>query len=577
MAKRTSRPSGVLGLYADHDPLSGEELLIAQQAARDSRVRSALTASTRPDMAGAPVTMMVHPLTYQQRVLRMWDAYALDPFFHRMVNRAVEFAANGSTFEMPGDESEESWLDRVVNWFGRRSSKAEREETFCNKWAETINVGVPNTIPGLQEIVRWACKHLLLSGMFVPAWELGTMRFGKQEFIVPIRLTCYPCSAVTLRRERSLFMEESVYLKLPKGSVVVPIREGEPRESTTMQSSDMQELPMVGDASRVGDTEAFALKFNWSPGDLVSYRVGPTVQTGQGVYPQPPFFGLLPQFIMRQKLFASDLAILDGVINYIMMWQIGDKDNPPQPPIVDMKTGAVLQNGTIAQVRKMIQEGRIGPAMELFVPYYVNLQVLQPDPKVLLNETKYIQSTIEIFQAFGIFFSRSATGSRERMERINITNFEEFLGSIRHHVSAFIGLLTSHIVELNAGKLTGVPIWSPNPLNTKTDAFIEALHALMKVGRVSIKTLLRHHGLDDAVELRRIAGDLAVDADDLTDANVPTSYVQKTVGPPDIAGEDPQTRITEEPVDPNVMKTSIPPTRQPGRPKGTKGKKTPLA
>jgi len=130
MAKRTSRPSGVLGLYADHDPLSGEELLIAQQAARDSRVRSALTASTRPDMAGAPVTMMVHPLTYQQRVLRMWDAYALDPFFHRMVNRAVEFAANGSTFEMPGDESEESWLDRVVNWFGRRSSKAEREETF---------------------------------------------------------------------------------------------------------------------------------------------------------------------------------------------------------------------------------------------------------------------------------------------------------------------------------------------------------------------------------------------------------------------------------------------------------------
>lgn len=1026
-------------LYSDIAQPTATDILAARQA------RQELLASTRGDMGGTHLTMLVHPRTYQQRAMRVWEAFSTDSFFARMVNRSIEFCANGAKWEVPSRLDEESWVEKVKKWMSRRKdAQVEREEDFWNTWADNLNAGVPNVLPGLNEITRWAVKHLLLSGMFVPAWELGEMRFGKQTFLVPTRFTCYPASAITLRRTNALFMEEEIFLKLPPGagSKTAYLTEGAPREASPVAttSSDQLSLPPLGKGKESADTEAFALKYGWTPGDLVTMRAGQLATTGQGIYPHPPFFALMPIFAMRQKLFASDLAILDSLINFILLWRVGDEKNPPKPPVRNA-AGDVVQDGTIAQVRKLIQEDRVGPALELFLPYYVNLEIKTPDTTALLSEAKYVQSTIEIFQCvrpdqlvttrrghipiaevqigdevlthrgrwrsvtkvfqrhhdgdlvglgtgtnrrawvtpehpvlmryrkkrpnwhstqkrwrvsvvqgvepsepewcaasgvedgdlillstdrqdyeesvpilklaadhaiesdgrlsltitgrhpggwrraeadvvdlkgldrktwlalntqepqsvkaiassvqhhllsvyrslhnlerrglavesaprgrpvgiehpmshsmpsevvvdpqlaeviglylaegcvarrwrngkrygeglifafhrketdlhhlvisvmkdrfglatsfsfdkpgrvyrgngrqiisqgntarlivhskiladtfaqeflcgaahkrvprwlreapravvagwvrglfkgdgckmtksekwqlgivsrelafqtvdalralgfrssiadyrpaknatgtkqvylisvskrgpsfdalmthgeipprpsaemwarvkkpivkqysglvfnleveedesytvdcqsyhncFGIFFARGAGGSRERMEKINVTNFEEFLAGIRGHVKSFYQLLAAHIVALNPGKLTQVPTWTPNPLNTKTEAFIQALSFLAKLGKVSFRTLAKYHGLDDSVELRRIAMELGTDTDDLFDANVPTSYVQQVTKPPDWGGTNPDEKT----------ETRMPPTKQPGRPK----------
>lgn len=558
------------GLYSDIPAVPGGRIAL-EAAAEETRER--LMASTRPDIGGAPINIMLTPQNYQQRVMRVWDAYSSDPLFHRLINRVVEFAANGAQWEVPAESTNDvSWLTKLKRWVTLRESKVEKEEEFWNAWAGQINLGVPNVLPGLNEVVRWCVKHVLLSGMFVPHWQIGEMKLGKQTYIVPTLMTCYPASAITLRRTSGLFMDEDVlYLRPVNQSTTM--MEGQfieaptflPRQQGT--PANMIDLPRMSRDSKIGASESFVLKHNWSPGDIVGIRRGQIQTTGAGIYPLPPFYSLLPQFVIRQKLFASDASILDGVINFIMHYRIGDKDHPPKPPQL-RPDGTILQDGTIAQVRKLIQDGRIGPAMELFTPYYVDLVIHMPKTETLLSDTKYGASATEIMGAFGIFFSRTTSGSRERMEKLNISGFEEFVHAIRGEVRAFFQLLAMHIMELNPGKLTVLPSWSPNPMNTKSEAFMQELYKLKQIGAISTRTLLRHHGLDDDVEIRRIAQELALDVDDLTNENVPLSYVQQAIQP-DTGGTQPTNGVepAQGPKKPKKVKTTaIPPTKQTGRP-----------
>lgn len=567
------KQESLASLYADVNQ-SGS----AMQVAAD-QTRERLLASTRPDFAGAPVNVYLTPQTYQQRVSQIWSAYGTDPLFGRLINRFVEFSANGSNWEVPAEPEDRSWIQLLKKWATSPERKIEREEDVWNLWATQINKGVPNVLPGLNEVVRWGVKHMLLSGMFVPHWKIGEMKLGKQTYLVPTEMTCYPGSAITLQRAEGLFLKENVYYYR---SMAAPqsVHEGTFLEApnflpfgsaptNSVQLPTMTELKVTK-----GTTESFCLKYNWSPGDLVSYRRGTVSVMGTGIYPTPPFHSLLPQFAIRQKLFAADAAVLDGLINFIMMYKIGDKDHPPRPAS-KRPDGTVIEPGTIETVRKMVQEGRIGPAMEMFVPYYVDLEMKVPDTTALLSDTKYGPSATEILQAFGIFFSRTQSGARERMEKVTLSGFEEFIAGIRFQIKAFLDLLAWHIVEINEGKLKTLPQWSPNPINTKSEQFIKELLELKKVGMISAKTLLRYVGVDDNVEVRRIVQELATDVDDVFQENVPVSYVQQSLQP-DSGGDDPPAPPApggppaggSRPPKPKVRKTTaIPPTKQPGRPR----------
>jgi hypothetical protein len=587
MAKKTD----VGTLYGDvAEPTATERA----EAARGGREQQ-LNASLRADQAGTPATALLHPFSYHQKVIRVWQAYETDPLFKRMIDRAVEFAINGSEWEVPAGSTDRSWLTRLNDWL-KIASGPEREEEFWNAWAGSVGYGapgvvnadVPGVLPGLDEVAKWCARHLLLSGMFVPHWEWGEYQHGKQKFVVPTRITCYPAAAITLLRKQSLFMEEDVYYRVPtamlpvlkgkKGAPIsVPVLEGQPIEAfgTTLAGTPGSiQLPAFGgDFTAVGQTEAVAIKFNFSPGDVVSFRRGQTTQTGQGVYPIVPFHALHPQFLIRQKLFASDLAILDGIINYLEVIKVGDKDHPPAPPKKNAK-GQVIQDGTLTTVRKIVEDGRAGLTQRLYIPYYVDLSIKMPDTNVLVSEKKYVQSTLEILSGFGILFAR-AQGSRERMEQINITNFEEFLASLRAHVRAFVQMLAMRIVSMNRDRLKAVPSWSLLPLNTKSAAFMEQLFQLAKIGRVSLRTLLRYHGINDQVELRRIAAEIGADVDDMVEANTPITYIQRTVLPPDYGGENRDVNPGGAPAQAPApgADTAVPAAGQPGRPKGSKNRR----
>jgi hypothetical protein len=321
-------------------------------------------------------------------------------------------------------------------------------------------------------------------------------------------------------------------------------------------------------------TEGFAIKYKWSPADNTALVYGRNVSVGQGLYPTPPFIGLCEILIMRRALTAADLAILDGIINFIIDWEIGDNTkiytspgkeslpNQPRPAKYD-SSGAKIEKSTIEMAKEMITSDTRGNVMQLFHPYYIKLNIKMPDTAVLLNTAKYTQSTVEVYQAFGILLSPA--DKRMDFAGINVQNFEELLENLRQkHIKRFWEALASEIIERNKGKLTVTPNMIFKPLNTKTEAFRQSLWNLMKIGKISTRSLLQAYGLDDRVEIQRIAQEILAGEKDLTDRQVPVSYVQSAKTPaPNVSSS----QLPENTSATQTQTTAITPLQQTGRPK----------
>ena len=135
--------------------------------------------SLRPDMAGTAINQLRNPFTYQQKVMKMWEAYATDPMFMRLVNRVVDFVAAGAHWENQEDPDTQegrrrSWPDKIKQRrTNRKEIQLDSEEHLWDAWSKAINRDQPNIPQGLTFITRWAARHCLLGGMFVPHWRWG--------------------------------------------------------------------------------------------------------------------------------------------------------------------------------------------------------------------------------------------------------------------------------------------------------------------------------------------------------------------------------------------------------------------
>lgn len=497
------------------------------------------------------------PLGYHAQVKKSWEMYEIDRTFRYLIDRCEDFAANGFEWEIPV-EQKMNWLVWLKQKLTNEETKEEKEHKFWNSWAATINKNVANVLPGIDEINKWIVKHFMLGCMAPLQWEWGTIEVDKEEYEVPVRMTIHNPLSIALDREQGVFTKEEMYLKLPLGkrkisetTKEVPVGLG----AFITKGQDWLPIPIMGTVEDA-HTEGFALKYKWSPGDNTALVYGRNVHVGQGLYPTPPFVGLFEILVLRRALIAADLAILDGVINFILDWEIGDatvlKDrsgketmpNQPRPAKYDAN-GAKIEKSSIEMAKEIITSDTRGNVMQLFHPYYYKLNIKMPDTAVLLNATKYIQSTVELYEAFGILMSPS--DKRMDFSGINTQNFEQMLDNLRlFHIRRFWEALATEMVKRNKDKLSVVPNMIFKPLNTKTESFLNGLLSLINRDKISWETLLQGYGLDKKVEAQRIAKELKSGEKALADAQVPVSFVQAKVKPAKVQGAAPIEEIEEE-------------------------------
>lgn len=508
------------------------------------------------------------PLGYHSQVKKSWEMYETDRLFRYLIDRCEDFAANGFEWEIPV-EQKMNWLEWLKLKLSNEPTKEETEHKVWNYFAANINKNVANVIPGIDEINKWIVKHFLLGCMAPLQWEWGLIKVDDVEYEVPIRMTIHNPMSIALDRKKGTFIEEEMWLKvaLSKDEKISESQKETPIGLGSFISKDQswRRIPLMGSDQ---DSEGFALKYKWTPGDNTALVYGRNVHVGQGLYPTPPFASLFDTLVMRRALVAADLAILDGVINFILDWEIGDntilKDrsgreampNQPRPAKYD-SSGKQIEKSTIEMAKEIITSDTRGNVMQLFHPYYYKLSIKMPDTAVLLNATKYIQSTVEVYEAFGILMSPA--DKRMDFSGINTQNFEQMLENMRlFHIRRFWEALASEIIERNKDKLSVVPNMIFKPLNTKTEAFLTGLLNLINRGKISWETLLQGYGLDKKVEAQRIAKELKSGEKALADAQVPVSFVQAKVKPAKVPGAVEEEIEEEEPLSP---------LNQTGRPK----------
>lgn len=516
------------------------------------------------------------PHGYHEQCKKSWEMYETDRLFRYLVDRCGDFAANGFEWEIPIAKKVNfsEWLKNKVL---KQPTAEEKEHAVWSKFAATLNKTVKNVMPGIDEVNNWIVKHLLLGAMAPLEWEWGKIKVDGIDYEMPVKMVIHNSLSIALNRSTQAFADEEMYLKLSSGiqNITEAIKLSQIGLGTQVMkdSKDWHEINLMGSIGKP-KLEGFAIKYKWSPGDNTALVYGRNVHVGQGLYPTPPFSGLYETLIMRRALTAADIAILDGIINFILDWEIGDnttlqvapgKEVLPNQPLAAKydSSGTKISKSTIEMAKEMITSDTRGNVMQLFHPYYMKLNIKIPDTSVLLNNIKYVQSTVEVYQAFGILLSPA--DKRMDFSGINVQNFEQFLDNIRLcHIKRFWEALASEIVERNKDKLTVVPNMIFKPLNTKTEEFKRSLLELMKIGKLSTESLHSGYGLDNRVEINHIAREIASGEKELTDRQVPVSFVQANKG---IEGTDAgkNKKPEEEPID----EDKLTPLQQQGRPTGT--------
>jgi hypothetical protein len=494
---------------------------------------SSLFGAQRVDMA-APFDL-TNPSDSRERINVMWKAYDYDSGFRYLIDRLAHYGSNGYSF------------------FSDKPS----EVPFWNEWSQRINEGLPTVIPGLREIIKWNIKHLALGAFAYNNWEWGSMKIGKRMYQVPIHWNLQNQRAVVITRKGNGFDNEKVGLYT---------------EERWLQDADstFQEAYTVADPKDFGaqtklavakDGTWFLLKFHTSQGDnTIDSNKPQTAMVASSLYPTPPFFSLLPTIKQRQQLKNMDLSIVDGFINKIVHWKIGDKDNPPMPDKYD-KDGKLIQEGTITNVKAVITKDNKGAVVQLFTPYWVTMEIITPDIQPLLSVDKYAQPWLEMLWAFGIL-ARPGNGA-DTFTEINVRNFDQLIAFYREeHIEA---MLENVIFRMIAKKNNlAIPEIRFNPVNTASDEFLRNIRELAGMGKMSTDTLLRFHRMDKKFELPIITQELT---------SSENKEEIKKMSEEEIFNMNTPVKFKQEVVDESGAKTTKSSSTAPGRPAGKKDSK----
>ena len=432
-----------------------------------------LNGSQRSDL-GAPFSL-ARPQGYRERVEQMWMSYDTDNGFKYMIDRISHYGCNGFTF----------------------FTTAPDELDFWEEWSERINTGIQDTIPGLKEIIKWNIKHLSLGGMAMNNWKWGKMRIGKADYEVPIEWTLHNHRSITMTRGPKGFKDTKIGIRVPHNQ----LHEGDTGWKKAynverLENGDDYILPLT-------DTY-FLLKFNSTPEDNTKTDNAPMAeQAAFSLYPTPPYMNLLSVIKERQQLRSMDLNIVDGFINKLVIWKVGNKEFPPKPEH-RAKDGTVTKS-TIDEVKAIITADTKGNVMQIFVPYWIEVDIKTPDIAPLINPDKYMQAWIEMLWSFGIFVTKDSSGAQ--FVDMNTQNFEQLVDFYREeHVKEML----EHVVFAEIARRNGLkkPAIRYNPLNTLKDEFLRNIREIAGLGRLSTPTLLKYHKQDAKYEMPLIQQDL---------------------------------------------------------------------
>lgn len=489
---------------------------------------SGASGDVRTDL-GHPIDLRV-PSGYRAQVKKVLEFYGNDPLFASLIRRFWEFGNTRFDWVVPptGESGE---------------AQAEKEQGFWNHWSGHVNSDLGHILPGTDALNVGIFKGLLLTGMAPMHWSWGYMDYDGKKVWAPVKMKIENQLGITL-------VPGSHY-----GSYMAFLRKQISENSTTDLANETEaggeaaQLRRDKDFIELRYTNSFVLRFEHT---AIDARVNRT-QGGQFLtasasgaddrnagYPEVPYISLQEAVQLRRGLAASDMRLIDGIINFMLIWFVGndDKDaqgrliNLPRPPRKD-DSGTEIEKSTLDTVKDWLETGENMDVAEWTLPYWVKPEIIMPDVAALLNSDKYLHATSEILHRFGIFLGEDA--SSPEIGRMNTVVFEAQLEHMRQtYVARFWEMMALRVKnhKRNRGVFkSGDPNYHWRPIQTRIAQWREELTQIAKMGRISSETLWRTLGLNPGAEAIRIRRENEVGlTKDLND-HAPVQFTQTVVGP----------------------------------------------
>lgn len=371
----------------------------------------------------------------------------------------------------------------------------KKQEIFFKVWANKVK---------LYDVINEFARHLLVDGNVV------------------IR-------RVTAKLSRPL---ENFWLEKTQGTP--DFKESKPNKSFESREIpfryvflDVTTLQWVGgDIGRMSDSRKLAIKFSnrfmnsfkSNKKDMLKklpLEIRNKIQNGQGGsileldmdkihvshskkdswedWATPFLVSILGDIFFKNKLRQAELSTLDGVINVIRLWRLGDH-----------KEGVLPNDGAIDRLLEILNANTGGGSMDIVWDSMIDMEPFYPPVGEILGSDKYEQVNQDILVGLGIpEVLIGGKGANFSNAFIQLKTVVEKLQDIRRKILEFI-LPEVELVTKSMG-FDQMPIVRFNPINMHDENITKRLIVgLLDRGIISVEAVLESYGEDFLIEMNRI-------------------------------------------------------------------------
>jgi hypothetical protein len=286
----------------------------------------------------------------------------------------ADFACEGLRFEHTSRSQQQ--------WYNAWSARINLQNSVHNFMLNLLRDG--NVIVRRQTaIITTQENNRFKRGQAKPDFKLKTERKTVQNREIPWKyLFISPAVVDVIGGPAASFMNQAVLaVEIPR-KLINLIKN--PKNDS--DRAIIKELPTdVVNAAKKGEKQVLL--------DMTKVHVSYYKKSDWDVWGTPLLFPILADVMFKNKMRLADLAALDGIINVIRIWKLGD--HLAKPPILPKKASANKLLG-------MLKSNTGGGAVDVIWDSMIDLQVEYPPVKDILGSEKYEQVDKDITFGLGI-------------------------------------------------------------------------------------------------------------------------------------------------------------------------------
>ena len=317
------------------------------------------------------------PTKFQDIIFAVQGMYKTVGVIKTSIDLMADFACEGLRFEHA--------TRREQLWYNAWSTKINLQDVVHNFMLNLLRDG--NVIVRRQTaVITTRQNNQLMRGQAKPDFKIKKEKTSVVKREIPWTYMFISPAVVEVVGGAAASFVNQVVLAVEIPRALISMVKNAEHSTNKIEKAIIQKLPDdVMAAIKAGKDHVLL--------DMTKVHVSYYKKADWDVWATPLLFPILPDVLFRKKMRLADLTALDGIINVIRIWKLGD--HTAKPPILPKKASA-------NKLLEMLKSNTGGGAMDIVWDSMIDLQVEYPPVKDILGSDKYEQVDKDITFGLGI-------------------------------------------------------------------------------------------------------------------------------------------------------------------------------